>query len=369
MEFISELGLFILKAFVIVVAVATVFSLLVKGITRSRSTAHGKHGWIELQKINDLHDSFKDVFNQVQMGEQSFMKQKQADMKAKRKQEKKEQKSKKKQTTKEKSTDADEKTEGSDRKKKLYVLNFDGDLQASQVSALRNEITAVLVDATKDDEVLVGVQSPGGLVHAYGLAASQLLRVRQAGIKLTVAVDQVAASGGYLMATVADRIIAAPFALVGSIGVMAELPNFNRLLQKHQIDYEVLTAGEHKRTLTMFGENTEAGRSKFMEEIEDVHQLFREFVTENRPSVEDEKVKTGEAWYGQRAIELNLIDEILTSDQYILDACKERDVYSLKWVVHQTPIDKLTGKLNALVSKIRHPFGLDSARNPLENIH
>lgn len=367
MEFISELGLFILKAVVIVVAVAAVFSLLLKGIMRSRSTAHGKHGWIELQKINDLHDSFKDVFNQVQMGEQSFMKKKQADMKAKRKQEKKEQKSKKKQTAKEKSTDADETTE-SDRKKKLYVLNFEGDIQASQVSALRNEITAVLVDATKDDEVLVGVQSPGGLVHAYGLAASQLLRIRRAGIKLTVAVDQVAASGGYLMATVADRIIAAPFALVGSIGVIAELPNFNRLLQKHEIDYEVLTAGEHKRTLTIFGENTEAGRSKFMEEIEDVHQLFREFVTENRPNVEDDKVKTGEAWYGQRAIELNLIDEILTSDQYILDACKERDVYSLKWVVPQTPIDRLTSKLNALVSKIRHPFGLDSARDPLESI-
>ena len=367
MEFISELGLFILKAVVIVVAVAAVFSLLLKGIMRSRSTAHGKHGWIELQKINDLHDSFKDVFNQVRMGEQSFMKKKQADMKAKRKQEKKELKSKKKQTAKEKSTDADETTE-SDRKKKLYVLNFEGDIQASQVSALRNEITAVLVDATKDDEVLVGVQSPGGLVHAYGLAASQLLRIRRAGIKLTVAVDQVAASGGYLMATVADRIIAAPFALVGSIGVMAELPNFNRLLQKHEIDYEVLTAGEHKRTLTIFGENTEAGRSKFMEEIEDVHQLFREFVTENRPNVEDDKVKTGEAWYGQRAIELNLIDEILTSDQYILDACKERDVYSLKWVVPQTPIDRLTSKLNALVSKIRHPFGLESARNPLESI-
>ena len=372
MEFISELGLFILKAIVIVVAVAAVFSVLLKGITRSRGTGHGKHGWIELQKINDLHDSFKDVFSQVQMGEQSFMKKKQADMKAKRKQEKKDQKSKKKQTAKERttteeSTDTDETTE-SDRKKKLYVLNFEGDIQASQVSALRNEITAVLVDATKDDEVLVGVESPGGLVHAYGLAASQLLRIKQAGVKLTVAVDQVAASGGYLMATVADKIIAAPFALVGSIGVMAELPNFNRLLQKHEIDYEVLTAGEHKRTLTVFGENTEAGRAKFMEEIEDVHQLFREFVTENRPSVEDDKVKTGEAWYGQRAIELNLIDEILTSDQYILDACKDRDVYKLKWVVHQTPIDKLTGKLNTFVSKIRHPFGLDSARNPLENI-
>ena len=109
---------------------------------------------------------------------------------------------------------------------------------------------------------------------AYGLAASQMQRIRDKKLKLTVCVDKVAASGGYMMAVVADKIIAAPFAVLGSIGVLAQVPNFHRLLKKHDVDFEMLTAGKYKRTLTMFGENTDKGREKFQEDIEDTHVLF-----------------------------------------------------------------------------------------------
>ena len=374
MEFLAELGLFIVKTTVIVVAVVVIITVLLRGASRSRTRHHGPTGWIEVQKISDLHDSFKDVFNQANVGQRAHMKKKQAEAKAKRKEEKKAEKSRKKNESKKEEVSEDDDNETTeavadkDQKHKLYVLNFVGDVQASQITALRNEISAVLLDAGKEDEVLVSVQSPGGLVHAYGLAASQLLRVRQAGVKLTVAVDQVAASGGYLMAAVADKIIAAPFALVGSIGVMAELPNFHRLLQKHEIDYELITAGEHKRTLTMFGENTDENRSKFTEEIEDVHQLFREFVTTNRPNVDDDKVKTGEAWYGQRAIELNLIDEIQTSDQYIMNAVEDRDVFGVKWMTPMSPFDRFAEKFSDGMARLKRPFGLDSADHPLQNL-
>jgi serine protease SohB len=212
---------------------------------------------------------------------------------------------------------------------RTFVLDFDGDIRASAVESLREEISAVVQVAKPQDEVLLRLESPGGMVHTYGLAASQLRRLRTAGIRLTAAVDEVAASGGYMMACVADQIIAAPFAVIGSIGVVAQIPNFNRLLKEHNIDFELHTAGEYKRTLTLFGENTEAAREKFREELESTHKLFKGFVTDNRPQLDIDRVATGEHWYGSRALELKLIDAMQTSDDYLLAASKERDIFEV----------------------------------------
>ena len=235
------------------------------------------------------------------------------------------------------------------KEKRFFVLNFNGDIRASALEHLRLEISALLTMAKPQDEVVVCVESPGGMVHNYGLAASQLSRVRRQGIPLTIVVDKVAASGGYLMAAVANKILAAPFALIGSIGVVAQIPNIHRLLKKNDVDVEILTAGKYKRTLTTMGENTDEGREKFIEELEDVHALFQEFVTENRPSLDIEAVATGEAWYGKRALELGLVDEICTSDEYLTSACSDAEVYELKWVETQKPIDRIMGKVNGLV--------------------
>ena len=195
--------------------------------------------------------------------------------------------------------------------------------------------------ADEDDEVIIKLESPGGMVHSYGLAASQLQRIVSRKVSLTIAVDKVAASGGYMMACIGTKIIAAPFALLGSIGVVAQIPNFHRLLKNKDVDVEVLTAGEYKRTLTMFGENTDKGREKFIEELEDVHTLFKDFVSDNRPSVDMQKVATGEAWYGKRALDLNLVDELKTSDEYIIDKCTDSAVFLVKFVEHQNRMDKL----------------------------
>ncbi|TNF89662.1 MAG: protease SohB, partial [Gammaproteobacteria bacterium] len=217
-------------------------------------------------------------------------------------------------------------------KPRVFVLDFDGNIRASAVAQLRREITAVLSMARENDEVLLRLESRGGMVHAYGLASSQLQRIRDHGISLTVCVDKVAASGGYMMACVANKVLAAPYAILGSIGVVAQLPNFNRLLKKHDIDFEMITAGEYKRTLTILGENTEKGREKFTEEIEDVHLLFKEFVSQHRPELEIERVATGESWFGQRALDLALVDELSTSDEYITRACEAADVFEVKYV-------------------------------------
>ncbi len=237
---------------------------------------------------------------------------------------------------------------------RVYALNFEGDLDASKVSHLRHEINAVLAKAEDGDEVLVRVKSFGGRVHSYGLAASQLQRVRERGLNLVVAVDQVAASGGYLMAAVANRVIAAPFALVGSIGVVAEIPNIHRLLKKHDVDVETITAGRYKRTLTLLGENTEEGRRKLTEELQDVHVLFQEFVAEKRPQVELEKVATGEAWYGRQAIKLKLVDEIMTSDAYLMARCREADVFEVRWVEHKKPVDRLLAQVETGIRRLFH---------------
>lgn len=212
---------------------------------------------------------------------------------------------------------------------RIFVLEFKGDLRASAVRTLREEITAVLTVATPKDEVFVRLESLGGLVMSYGLAASQLARIKQAGVTLVVSVDQVAASGGYLMACVADRILAAPFAIVGSIGVVAEMPNFHGLLKKHDIDYELHTAGEHKRTLTVFGENTDQGRAKLKEDLEATHALFKQFLAVHRPQVDLAAVATGEHWHGVRALDLKLVDDLITSDDYLLKRSQQTDLYAL----------------------------------------
>ena len=212
------------------------------------------------------------------------------------------------------------------------MLDFDGDIRASAVESLREEVTALLSDPREDDEVLVRLESSGGMVHSYGFASSQLSRIKSKGVSLTVSVDKVAASGGYMMACVANRIIGAPFAIIGSIGVVAQLPNFHKLLKKNDIDFEMFTAGEHKRTVTVFGENTEKGREKFREELEDTHTLFKEFVKENRESVDVDAVATGEVWYGQRAIDRNLVDALETSDDYIQSRLDTHGIYSVKYV-------------------------------------
>jgi serine protease SohB len=206
-------------------------------------------------------------------------------------------------------------------------------MKASGVNSLREEISAIIAIAGKQDEVLLRLESPGGMVHSYGLAASQLQRLRDKKINLTIAVDMVAASGGYMMACVANKIVAAPFAIIGSIGVIAQIPNFNRLMKKMDVDYEQHTAGEYKRTLTLFGENTDQDREKFREELEETHQLFKSFITDNRPELDVEKVATGEHWYGTQAIEKGLIDEVSTSDDLILNAVKDTEVFEVNFEI------------------------------------
>ena len=303
MEFLSEYGMFLAKAVTLVVAVLIMVGGIVVLIARSGSHPEA-HGRLDIRHLNEKYDSMTLALKSATLPKKA-LKQFQKERKAREKQH--------------------EKIE----RHRIFVLNFHGDIRAAAVASLREEVTAVLTAAQPDDEVIVRLESAGGLVHGYGLAAAQLLRIRDRRIKLTVAVDKVAASGGYMMACVADRIIAAPFAILGSIGVIAQLPNFNRLLKKHEVDFEQFMAGEHKRTVTLFGENTDKGRQKFQEEIEDVHTLFKDFVKTHRPQVDLERVATGEHWFGTRALESRLVDELRTSDDVLLDASASADLYEV----------------------------------------
>ncbi len=235
---------------------------------------------------------------------------------------------------------------------KVFVLDFHGDIKASALESLRHEVTAVLELATPRDEVVVKLESGGGMVHAYGLAAAQLTRVREAGVPLTICVDKVAASGGYMMACIADRILVAPFAMVGSIGVVAQLPNFHRVLKKHDVDYEMLTAGEYKRTLTVFGENTNTGRAKFQEDLERIHQLFKQFVIRYRPALDIDAVATGEVWFGVEALEQVLADEVKTSDEYVNQRIRQADVFEVRFARPKRLQDRLASSTSAAIDRL-----------------
>jgi serine protease SohB len=242
--------------------------------------------------------------------------------------------------------------------KNIFILDFAGDIKASAVATLREEVTAVLGIATTQDEVVVRLESGGGMVHAYGLAAAQLSRIRQQDIPLTVIVDKVAASGGYLMACIANKILAAPFAIIGSIGVIVQLPNFNRFLKEKHIDFEQLTAGDFKRTLTMFGHNTEEGREKMKQEIEEIHQLFKNVIHEHRPRIDIQQVSTGEHWLGTQALELKLVDEIKTSDDYLLSKSQDANLYEISYEVKKSFSQKFSSAVALIKQQIFAPVSM-----------
>lgn len=326
-EFFTNYGLFLAKSLTVVLAILLVVAGI--AVVAGRNKKRAADGEIQVTCLNEGLEDMQDAMEEAVLDEEIF------------KQQKKEQQKKDKQEAKKLKKSLKKGEHQEEKRKRVFVLDFDGDVKASEVEPLREEITAVLTLAEKDDEVVVRLESAGGLVHSYGLASSQLERLKQHEIPLTICVDKVAASGGYMMACLADKLLAAPFAVLGSIGVVAQLPNFHKLLKKHDIDFEVLTAGEYKRTLTVFGENTEKGREKFVEELEDTHELFKEFVAEYRPQLDMEKVATGEIWFGRRALEQKLIDEISTSDDYIFERCQDSDVYSVRYEYHKTLQEKL----------------------------
>ncbi|HEY9547846.1 MAG TPA: protease SohB [Solimonas sp.] len=322
-EFLFPYALFLAKTVTWVIALL-VIAIVVFGLVRDARSSGGPER-LEVRNLNRRFEHLADtVRDEILDG---------AQLKALDKQRKHDAKSREKLAKKGQTPE----------KPRVYTLRFHGDLQASAVESLREEISAVLQIARPgQDEVLLQLDSEGGMVHGYGLAASQLARLRSAGIKLTVAVDKVAASGGYMMACVADQVLAAPFAIVGSIGVVAQLPNFHRLLKRLDVDYELHTAGDYKRTLTLFGENTDAGREKFRVEIEETHALFKRFVAEYRPQLDIDRVATGEHWFGSQALELKLVDQLQTSDDYLLARTQDAELFSLRFRRRQALAQRLS---------------------------
>ncbi len=331
MEYFVDYLVFFAKSVTVIALISFPIILIASLSTRHR--AHQKEH-LEVNHLNQRYEVMSNSINSVKLPKKEFKEQ----MKAQKKQTKQKAKAP---TTRE-----------DDDRKCIFVLKFEGDIQASQIDQLREEITAILTLENKPDEVLIRIESVGGVVHGYGLAASQLARFKEKGITLTVAVDKVAASGGYLMACVADKILAAPFAIVGSVGVLAQFPNFHRALQKHNVDYQEFTAGEYKRTVGMFTEPTEKGKTKMMEDIQDVHELFKDFVKSYRPEIDLEKIATGEHWHGTRALDLNLVDEIRTSDDYLLESSSNADIYEIKFVRKQNLSEKIKGSAASLLRLI-----------------
>ncbi len=326
MELLFDYALFLAKTLTILAGVAL---LIVIAIRAKRLGGHDDAERLEILDLNERYRNLARALKETSLPKKAYR----AYLKAERKEEKAREKARKE----------------SDGRKRLFVIDFKGDIRASEVAGLRVLVTTVLLESREGDAVLVRLENSGGTVNEHGLAASQLARLRARGVHLTVAVDKVAASGGYLMACVADRIVAAPFAVVGSIGVLAELPNFHRLLERHGVDFELHTAGQYKRTLTLFGENNDAAREKLKEQLEDIHALFKGFVAEYRPRLDLERVATGEYWHGQRAVELGLVDAIQTSDDLLLASSETTDLWRLKYSARKKPLERLLASVQGLI--------------------
>jgi len=322
-EFLAEYGLFLLKVMTVATAIVVVITV---------AAAEGRkagHEGLEVESINKKYRSLAGTLRKA------------VTQKSDQKKDAKEQKKREKAEAKEASS-----------RPKSFIIDFKGDLKATGVPSLREEVSAILDVATADDEVIVRLENHGGVVHEHGLAASQLARIRDRDIPLVVCVDKVAASGGYLMACVASKIYAAPFAILGSIGVLAQIPNFSRLLDSHGVDFEQITAGKYKRTVTMFGENTDEDRAKLKEELEDVHELFKSAVSTYRPDLDLDKVATGEHWYGTRALELGLADEIKTSDELLIELAADRELFQVAYHIKQPLQKRLMANIDSTLEKV-----------------
>lgn len=321
-DFLAEYGLFLLKVVTIVAGIVIVI------VVAASAGRRAVHEGLEVENLNKKHEALTDSLRAAISSKDAR---------------KKAAKEKKKQDKAEAKTESD--------RPRSFVIDFKGDLKASAVPSLREEVSAILDVANENDDVIVRLENHGGVVHEHGLAASQLSRIRDHNIPLTVCVDKVAASGGYLMACVANEIHAAPFAILGSIGVLAQIPNFHRALDSHGVEFEQVTAGKYKRTVTMFGENTDEDRAKLKEELEDVHTLFKGAVAKYRPGLDLEKVATGEHWYGTRALELGLADSIKTSDELLSERARDRDLYSLSFKIKQPLQKRLMANIDSALEK------------------
>lgn len=361
MEFLSEYGMFLAQVITYVAAILIVLSAVVSVAQKNKGR---EKGHFEIQYFNEKISDTQHAFDRALAlpGEDKILEKTRSKALKKRvalgKKTRKKRKSEKNQCGEQGDAQVEETA-----RKRIFVLDFHGDIRASGVARLREEITAIISRATPNDEVVVRLESPGGVVHGYGLASSQLDRIRKQNIPLTVCVDKVAASGGYMMACVADKILAAPFAVLGSIGVVAQIPNLHRLLKKHDIDVELMTAGKYKRTLTVLGENTDEGREKFQSDIEDTHELFKEFVAMHRSSIDIEAVATGEVWFGSRALSRNLADELLTSDEYLVSQLDSADIYEVAYVKKKTLQQKVGMAAEESVDRVLGRW-LDRAKDP-----
>ncbi len=327
MEWIADYGVFLLKSVTVLVALIVLIGFVAS--LSHRQKGDQREGRVKIQSLNDDHEDNLDDFLASVLEPEAY------------KQHKKDEKKSKKAQAKASKKSANDSNPEENARPRVFVMDFDGDIKASAVEGLRREISTLVANKEAGDSVILRLESPGGMVHSYGLAASQLERIKNAGIKLTVSVDAVAASGGYMMACVANEIAAAPFSVIGSIGVVAQVPNVHRLLKKNDVDVEVLTAGKYKRTLTVLGENTEEGRQKFIDDLESTHDLFKAFVQEHRPDLDIESVATGEIWYGKEAIEKGLVDRIATSDDLILEALKTSQVFRVSYEHKKTLAERL----------------------------
>jgi serine protease SohB len=322
-SFFAEYGLFLLKSATVVIAIAILVAVI--AAAGRKSSQEG----LEVESLNKKYKAAAHTLRQALLGK--------AGQKKEARREKKRLK-------------AESKAEHA--RPRSFVVDFKGDLKATAVAHLREEVSAILAVAAPEDQVVVRLENYGGIVHEHGLAASQLVRIRNAGIPLLVCVDKVAASGGYLMACVASRIYAAPFAILGSIGVVAQIPNFNRMLDSHGVTFEQITAGKYKRTVTMFGENTDEDRAKLKEELEDVHALFKNAVAAYRQALDLDAVATGEHWYGTRALELKLADELKTSDELLHELALERDLYRVHYKMKQALQKRLLAGVDSVFARV-----------------
>lgn len=325
MELLYDYGLFFLKILTFLVLILLVFGLIASLSQRQKES---KRGSIEVNVYNDTLDEMKHALLRVVEDEAALKKALKLKHKASQKAKKE--------------LSADRKAgKAVTKKKRVFVMDFNGDIRASAVAEMREVITAILTMATPNDEVVLRLESSGGMVHSYGLAASQLHRLREREIPLTICIDKVAASGGYMMACVGNKIFSAPFAVLGSIGVVAQLPNFNKVLKKNDIDYEQFTAGEYKRTLTLFGKNSDKSRQKFMEDLELTHVLFKQFVKQHRSFVNIDEVATGEVWFGSQALDKKLVDELSNSDDYITRLADNHPVFIVSYHLKKGFMEKL----------------------------
>ncbi|QBE64806.1 S49 family peptidase [Pseudoduganella lutea] len=233
------------------------------------------------------------------------------------------------------------------------LVEIEGDIEA-QGSGAASVVIPALNKAFSDDgsvAVVLHINSPGGSPVQAGMIVDEIRRLRQGYPEkpLYVVVDEICASGGYYIASAADKIYVNKASIIGSIGVLMDGFGFTGTMEKLGVERRLITAGANKGFMDPFSPQSDKQKQHAQAMLNEIHEQFIETVRAGRGKRLQETPETfsGSFWTGARAIDMGLADELGSVDSVARDVVKAEDI--IDYTQHEGLPERVLKKFGAAV--------------------